>query len=376
MLAKTPPMGWNSWNTFGKDISDSLIRETADAFIDQGLKDAGYEYVVIDDCWSKMQREDGRLVADPVKFPGGMKALADYVHGKGLKFGMYSCAGLKTCASYPSSFEHEFVDAQTFADWGVDYLKYDFCNTPDKIDGSILYRRMSMALRNCGRDILFSACSWGSLEEEKWIRGSGAHIWRSTGDINDSWASIKDIVRRQDGKECYSGPGCFNDPDMLVVGMYGKGNVGVSGCTDEEYRTHFSLWCMMNAPLMIGCDVRNMSAAAKEILTNKEVIALNQDEEGRQAYIASNNHSYNLFYAYVKPLANGEYAICLVNFWDDEAGLVELYWWDIGLPGNAGYGFQLRDLWSHEDLGVFPEGIQVRIPSHGCKVYRAKLVKL
>ena len=175
--------------------------------------------------------------------------------------------------------------------------------------------------------------------------------------------------------ECYSGPGCYNDPDMLVVGMYGKGNVGVSGCTDEEYRTHFSLWCMMNAPLMIGCDVRNMSAAAKEILTNKEVIALNQDEEGRQAYIASNNYGWNDFYAYVKPLADGDYAICMVNFRDDR-GTVNLFWWDMGLPASSGYGFRLRDLWAHEDLGDFAEGIRVPVEPHACKVYRAKLVKL
>ena len=376
MLAKTPPMGWNSWNTFGNDISESLLKETADAFIDQGLKEAGYEYVVIDDCWSKMAREKGKLVADPDKFPGGMKALAGYIHGKGLKFGIYSCAGTKTCAGYPSSLEHEFADARTFADWGVDYLKYDYCNRPDAIDGHILYRRMAMALRNCGRDILFSACTGGNLaDEEKRVRGSGAHIWRSTHDIQDSWSSIADIVRLQEGKDGTSVLGCFNDMDMLVVGMYGKGNVALGGCTDEEYRTHFSLWCMMNSPLMIGCDVRNMSAAAREILTNKEVIALYQDEEGRQAYVASNNYDWNTHYAYAKPLSNGEYAICLVNM-DDNKGRVNLFWWDMGLPTASGYGFMLRDLWAHEDLGVFAEGVSAELEPHACKLYRAKLAKL
>ena len=376
MLAKTPPMGWNSWNTFGNDISESLLKETADAFIDQGLKEAGYEYVVIDDCWSKMAREKGKLVADPDKFPGGMKALAGYIHGKGLKFGIYSCAGTKTCAGYPSSLEHEFADARTFADWGVDYLKYDYCNRPDAIDGHILYRRMAMALRNCGRDILFSACTGGNLaDEEKRVRGSGAHIWRSTHDIQDSWSSIADIVRLQEGKDGTSVLGCFNDMDMLVVGMYGKGNVALGGCTDEEYRTHFSLWCMMNSPLMIGCDVRNMSAVAREILTNKEVIALNQDEEGRQAYVASNNYDWNTHYAYAKPLSNGEYAICLVNM-DDNKGRVNLFWWDMGLPTASGYGFMLRDLWAHEDLGVFAEGVSAELEPHACKLYRAKLAKL
>ncbi|MBE6597807.1 MAG: glycoside hydrolase family 27 protein, partial [Ruminococcaceae bacterium] len=187
MLAQTPPMGWNSWNTFGENINEQVIRETADAIVEKGLRDAGYEYVVIDDCWAMRDRdENGRLVPDPVKFPSGMKALSDYVHSKGLKFGIYSCAGYRTCADYPGSFDHEFEDAQTFADWGVDFLKYDYCNKPKLANGPILYNRMSMALKATGREILFSACNWGSDEVHKWIRSTGTHMYRSTPDILDN----------------------------------------------------------------------------------------------------------------------------------------------------------------------------------------------
>ena len=247
MLAKRPPMGWNSWNTFGRDINENLIKETADIMVEQGYLAAGYEYLVIDDCWSKMERdENGRLVADPEKFPSGMKAVADYVHSKGLKFGMYSCAGVRTCAGYPSSYDHEYVDAQTFADWGVDFLKYDFCNFPETGDCVGRYLQMSMALKATGRDILFSACNWGSKEPWKWMNSIGAHMYRSTGDIQDNYQSFKNIALSQVDNLCMSGPGSFNDPDMLVVGMYGKGNVGFGGCTDAEYRTQFALWCLLS----------------------------------------------------------------------------------------------------------------------------------
>ena len=239
MLAQKPPMGWNSWNTFGPNINEKVVRDTADAFITKGLKDAGYEYVVIDDCWSLRDRgTDGRIVPDPEKFPSGMKALADYIHSKGLKFGMYSCAGTRTCAGYPGSFDYEFIDAKTFAEWGVDFLKYDFCYKPSLANGPILYNRMGMALKASGREILFSACNWGSDEVEKWIRSTGAHMYRSTGDINDTFDSFKNIAMSQVDKLTYSAPGCFNDIDMLICGMHGKGNVANGGCTDIEYRTH------------------------------------------------------------------------------------------------------------------------------------------
>ncbi|MCL2547145.1 MAG: glycoside hydrolase family 27 protein [Oscillospiraceae bacterium] len=377
-LAKTPPMGWNSWNTFGWNISEGLIKETAQAFEDRGLKAAGYEYLVLDDCWSLRQRNaDGKLVADPEKFPNGMKALSDCLHGRELKFGLYSCAGVLTCAEYPGSFEHEFADAQTFAEWGVDFLKYDYCNRPLNHDGKILYRRMAMALRNCGRDILFSACNWGHHEVEKWIRSSGAHMWRSTGDIVDNWESVKSIAKSQIGKECHGAPYCHNDMDMLVVGMRDNGTfVGGGGCTDEQYRTHFSLWCMMNSPLMIGCDVRNMSDEAQAILTNAELIALNQDPEGRQPYVTRHwDWDDAGAHTFVKPLHDGSYAIGLFNL-DDMSTKASVQFWDMGLPVASGYGFKLRDLWAREEVGVVKEGMNMQIDAYSCKVYRAELVKV
>lgn len=374
MLVNRAPMGWNSWNTFGNHISEDLIKETANAFIEEGLLDAGYEYLVIDDCWSEKERDSsGRLVPDSAKFPNGMKPISDYLHSKGLKFGMYSCAGTMTCAGYPSSLEHEFVDAETFASWGVDYLKYDYCYKPHNIPGHILYKRMSLALKNSGRDILFSACNWGSDESHNWMRSAGAHIFRSTGDISDNWESIKNIALSQWNKECYSGPNCFNDIDMLVVGMYGKGNVALGGCNDTEYRSHFSLWALMNSPLMIGCDIRNMNQATKDILLNKEIIAVNQDLDGRQAYTMEQWNDCNVK-IYVKPLLDGSFAIGFFNMGEKD-GEGSLQFWDIGLPLAAGYGVKLRDLWDKEDVGVFKDNYTTKLKPHECGVLRGWLVK-
>ena len=254
MLASRPPLGWNSWNTFGEHISDQLIREMADFMVDRGYRDAGYEYLVIDDCWSLRDRdESGRLVPDPEKFPYGMKSVADYVHSKGLKFGMYSCAGVMTCAGYPSSYDHEYTDAETFASWGVDFLKYDFCNFPETGDCRTRYQTMSMALKSTGREVLFSACNWGREDPWKWMRSVGAHMYRSTGDIMDNYRSFTDIFKSQLNNLSMSAPGSFNDMDMLTVGMNGKGNVGFGRvCTYEEYRMQFSLWCLCGVPLMMG----------------------------------------------------------------------------------------------------------------------------
>jgi len=369
----------------------------ADAFVSEGLKDAGYEYVVIDDCWSEKQRDkNGKLVPDHWKFPDGIKPVADYVHSKGLKFGMYSCAGTHTCGGHPGSFEHEFDDADTFAEWGVDYLKYDYCYKPDHIPGEVLYKRMSMALRNCGRDIMFSACNWGNDNVYKWIRESGAHLFRSTGDIQDNWESIKRLALSQIGSECYGGNFCHNDIDMLVVGMHGGSNnewinsteQGVNviadsgetmpklgGCTDEEYRTHFSLWAIMNSPLMIGCDIRRMTSATKEILTNKDVIAINQDIECRGPYCIKQWNNPDNVFSLVKPLANGDYAIGMFNF-GDRAGEMSLQFWDIGLPAASGRGLSVYDCWKHEELGTFTERFVTTVEPHGCAVLRAKVVKV
>ena len=322
-LAHTPPMGWNSWNTFGWNINEELIKTVADYFVESGLKDAGYEYIVIDDCWSEKERdENGRLVPDKYKFPNGIKPVADYIHSKGLKFGIYSCAGTHTCAGHPGSFEHEFDDAETFAEWGVDYLKYDYCYKPKSADGENLYKRMAMALRNCGRDIVFSACNWGNDGVLNWIRESGAQLFRSTGDIQDNWLSIQGIVESQLTHEAYSGVYCHNDMDMLVVGMHGKGDNAevlgkvVGGCTDTEYKTHFALWAMKNSPLMIGCDVRKMTPETAEILMNEDIIAINQDLECRGPYCIRQWNNPEKVFALVKPLCGGDYAIGMFNFSD------------------------------------------------------------
>ncbi len=379
-MAAKPPLGWNSWNTFSHAINEQLIKEAADAMVSSGLKDAGYEYIVIDDCWSLRERdENGRMVADPEKFPSGMKALADYIHSKGLKFGMYSCVGTRTCADYPGSYDYEFIDAETFAEWGVDYLKLDYCFKPRHAHGPTLYRRMAMALRNSGRDILLSACNWGHDNTPDWIRSTGAHMYRSTGDIIDSWQSIKDIATSQMDYEKFAGPYCYNDMDMLVVGMYGKSHnsyiASKGGCTTEEYKTHFSLWAMMNSPLMIGCDIRDMSDETKAILMNKDILAINQDVEARTPYWrkewdAEPNTVIHMF----KPLENGDYALGFFNFYDDNCnGHVEFS--DMGLP-TRGYGLQLYDIWEKKDLGVFTCKYGVTLPAHGCQMLRAKVVKL
>ena len=378
-----PALGWNSWNTFTWDINETLIKEVADLFVSEGYKDAGYEYIVIDDCWSLRQRdENGRLVADPEKFPSGMKALADYIHAKGLKFGMYSCAGTHTCAGYPASFEHEFEDAKQFAEWGVDYLKYDYCYKPRNVSGELLYKRMSLALKNCGRDILFSACNWGEDNVHDWIRESGAHSYRSTGDIQNNWESIKRLALSQMDKKAFTGSFCHNDMDMLVVGMYDGSNDSWIGrsenvCTDTQYKTHFALWCMMGSPLMIGCDIRKATPFTKELLQNKHLLAINQDPESRGAYrIAVEPQWFGKDEAFilVKTLQNGDLAIGLFNL-SDNAKNLSLQLWDIGLSQRSGYGLSMMDCFTGENLGTFRENFFRSVPAHDCVVVRASLTR-
>lgn len=376
-----PPLGWNSWNTFTWDINEELIKQVADVFVEQGYKDAGYEYIVIDDCWSLRERdEQGRLVPDPAKFPSGMKALADYIHSKGLKFGMYSCAGTHTCAGFPGSFEHEFQDAKQFAEWEVDYLKYDYCFKPRSMEGELLYRRMGLALKNCGRDILFSACNWGQDEVHGWIRSAGAHMYRSTGDIQDNWESIKRLAISQLDKAAYTGNYCHNDMDMLVVGMHGGSNndfIGtVGGCTDVQYKTHFSLWSMMGSPLMIGCDIRKANDTIKDILQNKDILAINQDREARGVYVLHPEPHWfhgQECYMLVKVLADGELAIGFFNLSDSKREL-PLMFWDLGLSIGSGKKLSLYDCWEHKDLGVFTERFAPTVDAHDCLVVRGKLV--
>lgn len=375
MITKLPPMGWNSWNTFGPDISEQLIFETADAMVESGLRDCGYEYLVIDDCWSLKERDrEGRLVPDPGKFPHGMKAVADYVHNKGLKFGMYSCAGNLTCAGYPGSFEHEFTDAETFAGWGVDYLKYDYCYHSPVIPGKILYRRMGLALENCGRDILFSACSWGSDETHEWIKTTAASMWRSTGDIFDSWESIRSLTEQQGKLHPYHGAGCFNDMDMLVVGMHGNGNVGLSGCTDEQYRTHYAIWALLGSPLMIGCDIRHMSEETKHTLMNKDVIAIDQDPFCRQPYELQVEHRENCL-IYARELAGGDMAVGCFN--PNEKPVTAWFNLDeMGLSISTGRTLDLTDCWTGKKAKVREGTAFFTLPAFGSALFRGKVVPL
>lgn len=375
MIKLTPPMGWNSWNTFGENINEQLIFEIADTMADSGLKDMGYEYLVIDDCWSLRTRdENGRLVPDPEKFPHGMKAVADYVHGKGLKFGMYSCAGTMTCAGYPGSYEHEYIDAETFAEWGVDFLKYDYCFHSDLVHGKNLYRRMGLALENCGRDILFSACSWGADETHEWIKTTGATMWRSTGDIFDTWESVCDLAMQQEKLHPYCGVGCFNDMDMLVVGMYGKGNVGLSGCSDVQYRTHYSLWSFLGSPLMIGCDIRSMNEETRTILMNKEMIAINQDAAGRQPVKLQSLIPREKVLCYAKQLSNGDLAIGFFNL-SGEASFSMVNLESIGISATSNRTLELKNIWKNEIIHPENDMIGATLDPYDCTVYRAKIVK-
>lgn len=374
MLKSTPPLGWNTWNTFGKNINEQLILEAADKIVASGLKDCGYEYVVIDDCWSLKERDaNGKLVADPEKFPHGMKYLADAIHAKGLKFGMYSCAGTLTCAGYPASYDREFIDAATFAEWGVDFLKYDYCYHTPIIETMYLYRRMGAALANCGREILFSACSWGTHKTHEWIKTTGASMWRSTGDIFDSWESIKNLTLQQEAIHPYNGVGCFNDMDMLVVGMGGQGNVGrESGCTFEEYRTHFSIWCMMGSPLMIGCDVRNMSEETKTILMNKEAIAIDQDPSCNQPYRIG-FHGREGLLIYARLLSDGDFAIGAFNMSDSDRN-VDIAFDEIGLPISSGKDLLFHNVWTGEDEKTRNNTYSTRVAPHDCRLWRCKVI--
>lgn len=383
MLAQTPPMGWNTWNTFASNINEQLIMESADAMVKNGYKDAGYEYIVIDDCWSLRQRdENGRLVADPEKFPHGMKYVADYVHSLGLKFGMYSCAGVRTCADFPGSFDHEYIDAQTFASWGVDFLKYDFCYFPSNANCKNRYLTMSMALRASGRDILFSACNWGVQEPWNWMRGIGVHMYRSTGDIVDTFKSQTDILESQIGNFNSNGPGCFNDLDMLTVGMFGKGNVGIEQCewikeedksipTIEMYKHQFMFWCLCGSPLMMGGDIRNMSEEAHKLLTNKNLIAINQDEEARPITRIPGD---NTCVSYLKMLSGGEFAIGSFNKASFEKH-ISILAEEIGIPANSGMKIEAYDCETGEHYGTFADIIRISVEKFGARILRCRLVK-
>ncbi|MBQ6164356.1 MAG: glycoside hydrolase family 27 protein [Clostridia bacterium] len=391
MVVNRPPMGWNSWNTFGPDINEEVVMQTADYIAESGLKDCGYEYVVIDDCWSLRERnEKGEIVPDPEKFPHGMKYVADYVHSKGLKFGMYSCAGTMTCARYPGSLNNEFIDAKCFAEWEIDYLKYDYCFHPRYVAGDVSYKRMAIALANCGRDIVLAACSWGADNTKTWIKETGAHTFRSTGDINDSWASMRDLTRSQLQVLEYNGKGCFNDMDMLIVGMKGKGNVAVSGCTDDEYRTHFAVWAFLGSPLIIGCDLRKIDEENLKTLKNPVLIGINQDGNYSQPFFLTQRRDYRaqrgpddpLLAHYeldmpvmAKMLDNGDIAIGAFNLTDGrrEFGFMLD---DLGLYDGCGKTLELTDCWTGETIRPVNNTVCYHLDAHCSVVYRAKVVDL
>jgi alpha-galactosidase len=357
-LARTPPMGFNNWNFThcGSSFNETQIRAVADSFVANGLRDVGYNYVNIDDCWALPQRNaQGNLVPDPARFPSGIKALADYVHARGLKFGIYTSAGTKTCntAGFPGGLGHEQQDANLFASWGVDYLKYDNCNNQG-VDAVQRYTAMRNALAATGRNIVFSICEWGQSTPKVWTWGAGmGNLWRTTGDISDNWSSMISRVHTNDDLAQYAGPGHWNDPDMLEVGN--------GGMTDTEYRTHFSLWAMMSAPLLIGSDIRNPSAATLNILRNTDIIALDQDLLGRQATIVSANGG---LVVYRKPLSNGDFAVALLNETGSTA-TVSTTTSAIGLPGSA----SLKDLWSKQ-VRTTSGTVSASVPAHGTVVYR------
>ncbi len=372
MLAKTPPMGWNTWNTFGSNINEKIVLENVDAFVRLGLPEAGYRYIVIDDCWSSHERdpETGKIVPDPVKFPHGMKYISDYVHDRGLKFGMYSCAGVRTCAGYPGSFDHEFLDAETFAEYGCDLLKYDSCFRPTTSNGPLLYRRMGMALKTCGREILYSACNCGRDEVHQWARSVGAHMYRSTHDIHDYYEFIKRIAQSQMDHLAESAPGCFNDLDMLTVGMFSS---GPSELAAAEYRLEFALWCMFSSPLMLGCDIRKISPEMLALVTNKNLLRIDQDEEARPPMFACTAPG-DQKYAMLKHLSDGELALGFFNMEDQPSGVHALLE-DFGISASSGIALSLTDVMTGEQAGVFKDYIWLSLPAHDCRVFLARPVK-
>ncbi len=378
-LALTPPMGFNTWNTFASNIDEFMIKETAEAMIKNGMRDAGYVYIVLDDTWSAMERDkDGNLQAHPDKFPSGMKALGDWLHAKGFKFGIYGCAGRKTCAGYPGSWGHEYQDAKKFAEWGVDYLKYDWCTAGDA-NPKDAYTRMRDALYAAGRPIVFSICEWGGSNPWEWAKDVG-HLWRTTGDITDcydcvqrwerGWKVILDLqyslVQPADGQNnglgVFAGPGHWNDPDMLEVGN--------AGLTFAESRGHFSLWGILAAPLMAGNDVRKMSPEINALLIDREALAINQDSLGKQGWRFRAEKGREIW---VRELAGGDWAVALLNSGDEPAELEIDFghgWWFLNADECA-----VRDIWDKKDVGTTKQIFKKRLDSHDVAYLRLKPMK-
>lgn len=375
-LAPTPPMGWNSWNTFQTNINEQLVKDIADVMVNSGMKDAGYQYLVLDDGWMAMQRDpkSGDLIPDPIKFPNGLKAVIDYVHSKGLKFGLYNCAGTKTCAGYPGTRGFEYQDARFYASLGIDYLKFDWCNS-EGINAPEAYTTMSKALKTAGQPIIFSLCEWGSNKPWVWAAPVG-QLWRTTGDITAQFDGIKSygswhangvmtIVDMQDTLRKYAGPNHWNDPDMLEVG---------NGLTEVENRTHFSLWAMMAAPLMAGNDLRKMSEQTKKVLTNKEVIAVDQDPLGIQGFKYRVQDSVQTWF---RPLSNNNWAVAFVNRsstpkaisfnWSEENINDELSNTYLNTTATT---YKVQDLWTKKQIGDTKKALKSVLPPHDILMLR------
>jgi alpha-galactosidase len=358
-LARTPPMGWNSWNKFAGRIDDATVRGIADAMVSSGMKKASYIYVNIDDTWEGQRDANGNITSN-TKFPD-MKALADYVHSKGLKIGIYSSPGPKTCAGYEGSYGHEEQDAKTFAAWGMDYLKYDWCSA-DRIykdeEMQAVYQKMGEALRKTGRPIVYSLCQYGRNEVWKWGAKVAGNLWRTTGDISDNWRSMERIGFRQFDISPYVKAGHWNDPDMLEIGN--------GGMTADEYRTHMSLWAMLAAPLLAGNDLRSMSDETKEILMNKEVIAIDQDPDAKPVQRISQPDATSVVLA--RPLHDGSTAVALFNR-ADQPQTITVNWSSLGLAGKR---LSVRDLWKHAEVRVSGESFAATLPSHGVVLLKVK----
>ncbi len=375
-LALTPPMGWNSWNKIACDVNDKILREAADAMVSTGMKDAGYTYIVVDDCWHGKRDSLGFIHEDPERFPSGIKATIDYIHAKGLKFGIYSCAGNTTCAGRPASRGHEYQDALQYAKWGVDYLKYDWCDT-EGLNAVGAYTTMRDALHAAGRPVVFSLCEWGNNKPWLWAKDVG-HLWRTTGDIaakfdsnvdHGTWTSwgVLSILDMQEGLRQYAGPDHWNDPDMMEVG---------NGMTVNQDRVHMSMWCMLAAPLMAGNDIANMSVETKDILTNKDVIAIDQDVLGIQGFKFSAKDSVETWF---KPLSGGDWAVCFLNRskkpvavsfdWAATRVYDDLAKRDL----NAGETeYSLFNVWTKAVDGTTKKALRAMVPGHDVLMYRLK----
>ncbi|MFL6576980.1 MAG: glycoside hydrolase family 27 protein [Povalibacter sp.] len=373
-LAKTPPMGWNSWNTFACNINEQLIRDTADVMVSSGMRDAGYVYVNIDDCWHGERDENGFIQADAKRFPSGIKALADYVHARGMKLGIYSDAGAKTCGGHPGSQGHEYQDALQYARWGIDYLKYDWCNTEGR-DPTEAYRTMAQALQSAGRPIVFSICEWGDNKPWLWAQPLG-HLWRTTGDIINCWDCVVNhgawesngimrILDKQAGLRKYSGPGQWNDPDMMEVGNLASAN---------EDRAHFAMWAMLAAPLIAGNDLRSMNAATRETLTNRDVIAIDQDALGLSGFPHKTEAGLQIW---LKPLVNNAWAIAVLNR-GETPRKVHFDWIAEDVqdsqtnlkPEFDKFTYTLTNVFTHRQSGTTEKPLELTVPARDVTMFR------